>query len=279
MLFLKNIHIHPFFWLVAAMAIVTARFYDLLMLFIIVFIHELGHAVAAFSFSWRIRKIILLPFGGVLELDEHGNRPVKEELIVTIAGPIQHLFLIMIAKLLESASLITETTYTVFVEYNVMIFLFNCLPILPLDGGKLIYLFYSHIFPFVEALKKAIITSFICLCCFVLAVLKIMPFHLNSWVIVIFLFLSLRKEWKNRHFVFMRFLMERQFSDNKKKGTIITVHENDSVMTVFHQFFRGREHFIRLRTRENQEKQINEKQLLQTFFDKKSYVISMKELF
>ncbi|MEK1828285.1 site-2 protease family protein [Priestia megaterium] len=33
------------------------------MLFIIVIIHELGHAVAAQYFSWRIRRIMLLPLG------------------------------------------------------------------------------------------------------------------------------------------------------------------------------------------------------------------------
>ena len=32
-----------------------------------------------------------LPFGGVAEVDEHGNRPFREEFIVIISGPLQHL--------------------------------------------------------------------------------------------------------------------------------------------------------------------------------------------
>ncbi len=81
------------FWVVALIAIMTAQFQTLLLLFWIVLWHELGHVVAAHMFSWRVKRILLLPFGGVAEMDEHGNRPFHEELIVTLAGPFQHIFI------------------------------------------------------------------------------------------------------------------------------------------------------------------------------------------
>ena len=77
-----------------ALAIMTAHFFELTMFLIIVLIHELGHAFAASFYSWRIKRISLLPFGGVAEMDEHGNRPLKEEAIVTLAGPLQHVWMI-----------------------------------------------------------------------------------------------------------------------------------------------------------------------------------------
>ena len=47
-------------------------------------------------YSWRIPRIMLLPFGGMAEVDEHGNRPLKEEAFVILAGPIQHLWLFLL---------------------------------------------------------------------------------------------------------------------------------------------------------------------------------------
>ena len=80
-----------------ALAILTAHFIELSIFLFIVFIHELGHALAASFFSWRIKRISLLPFGGVAEMDEHGNRPLKEEAIVTLAGPLQHVWMMGLA--------------------------------------------------------------------------------------------------------------------------------------------------------------------------------------
>ena len=83
---LTKISVHPLFWVIIVIGIFTARFKELLLLFCIVLIHELGHAFAAAHYNWRIKRIQLLPFGGVAELEEHGNKSLKEELVVVIAG-------------------------------------------------------------------------------------------------------------------------------------------------------------------------------------------------
>src|SRR5699024_11983500 len=57
----------------------------------IVLFHELGHYGAAKFFKWRIKGIMLWIFGGVMDTDEHGNKPFHEDIIVTVAGPLQHL--------------------------------------------------------------------------------------------------------------------------------------------------------------------------------------------
>lgn len=59
----------------------------------IVLFHELGHYMMAVSFGWRIKNITLWVFGGVMDTDEHGNRPLYEEALVSIAGPLQHVFI------------------------------------------------------------------------------------------------------------------------------------------------------------------------------------------
>ncbi|MGW9606378.1 site-2 protease family protein, partial [Heyndrickxia sporothermodurans] len=133
---LRKIHIHPLFWIIVGIAVITARFHELLILFSILFIHEMGHSIMAHFFSWRIKKISILPFGGVAEMDEHGNRPLKEELLVILAGPIQHVWLAIVMFVLFKMHIISISFFQTFMDYNLMILLFNLLPIWPLDGGK-----------------------------------------------------------------------------------------------------------------------------------------------
>lgn len=277
--FAKNIHFHPLFWLIATIAIITARFQELLILFFIVLVHELGHATAAHYFSWRIKKIILLPFGGVVELDEHGNRPLKEELIVLLAGPIQHFWLFLLAKMLFLFTIISEKMYMNFIEYNLMILLFNCLPILPLDGGKLMQLLFAKYFPYAEALKKAILSSFLFLLFYCLAIIFIFPLHLNGWVIAIFLFQSLYKDWKNRPYVVMRFLLERHSNDKKpKRKSNLFVSVDDTIQSVIEQFQRDVHHTILVYEQNKIVEKINERKVLNQFFGKNSLQLKIKEI-
>ena len=82
---LTKISVHPLFWVIIVIGIFTARFKELILLFCIVLIHELGHALAAAHYNWRIKNSAFA-FGGVAELEEHGNKSLKEELVVVIAG-------------------------------------------------------------------------------------------------------------------------------------------------------------------------------------------------
>ena len=57
-----------------------------LALFACVTLHELGHAVAARRFGVRVPRILLLPIGGMAEMDTIPRRP-REEIIIALAGP------------------------------------------------------------------------------------------------------------------------------------------------------------------------------------------------
>ena len=74
----------------------TGYFLEAITLFGIVLIHELGHLTAAKGFGWRVQEVQLLPFGGVLIVDELGTTSTREELIVALAGPLQHVWMILV---------------------------------------------------------------------------------------------------------------------------------------------------------------------------------------
>ncbi|BDG46312.1 M50 family metallopeptidase [Parageobacillus sp. KH3-4] len=275
-----NIHIHPLLWLFSGIAVMTAHFKQLFLLFFIVLIHELGHAVAAAFFSWRVKRILLLPFGGVAEVEEHGNRPFREELIVTLAGPAQHLWLMAIALFLWKMGMMTSEGWNLFIHYNTAILVINLLPIWPLDGGKLMFLFFTYYFPFSEAHQKTIVSSMAMLAFFAIAVLFIQPKQLDLWMIVMFLIASLWKEWKHRHYVVMRFLLERYYgkrSDYTKLRTI-SVFEEERISQVLQKFYRGQKHSIVIMRYNSERVTLDENEILHAFFAEKQTDVPLSQL-
>jgi stage IV sporulation protein FB len=277
---LTNVYIHPLLWIVIALSIATAHFLELSLLLGIIFIHEMGHAFAASFFSWRIKKITLLPFGGVAEMDEHGNRPLKEEAIVVLAGPLQHVWMVLAAYMLLTMAIIPEDLFQTFLHYNLMIFIFNLIPIWPLDGGKLIFLLLSlnKAFPFAH--RTTLIFSFLALIIFSMIILVTSPLNLNVWIVIAFLFFSLYHEWKQRRFVFMRFLLERYYGKKSSLQLLrpIQADEQEMVIHVLEKFQRGCKHPIIVESDGKEKGVLDENELLHAYFSEKRLTDKISDL-
>jgi stage IV sporulation protein FB len=274
------IHIHPLLWIVIAVAVATAHFIELSLLLLIIFIHEMGHAVAASFFSWRIKKISLLPFGGVAEMDEHGNRPLKEEAIVVLAGPMQHAWLIGVAFLLFQFGIMSASLYTLFIQYNIMILLFNFLPIWPLDGGKLVFLWLSLKQPFPVAHKRTLWISLVAVILFGILTLVTSPINLNIWIIISFLGFTLYHEWKQGRYIFIRFLLERYYGNSTELRDLkpIKVQEDELVIHVLEQFQRGCKHPIVVLEQEKEKGMLDENELLHAYFSERLLTAKIRDL-
>ncbi len=277
---LRKIQIHPLLWVAIALAVVTAHFIELMMVLLIIFVHEIGHGAAASFFSWRIRKIALLPFGGVAEMDEHGNRPLKEELIVVLAGPLQHVWMIAASFLLYIAGVLPEKWHLLFVEYNLMVLLFNLIPIWPLDGGKLVFILLSMKTSFQAAHQRSLSISIAALAVFSAVLMATAPLTLNVWVIIGFLAFSLYYEWKQRRYTFLRFLMERHYGKQADLRELkpISATENEMVGHVLEKFQRGCKHPIVIKKQNGKEIVMDENELLHAFFSEKLLTAKIGDL-
>ncbi|MBR2515906.1 M50 family metallopeptidase [Geobacillus sp.] len=268
---LGKLHVHPLLWLIGGMAVLTAHFKQLCLLFFIVLVHELGHAAAAAFFSWRVKRILLLPFGGVAEVEEHGNRPFREEWIVTLVGPAQHLWLGAAACFFWKAGWMDDGSWELFFHYNVAVFGLNLLPVWPLDGGKLLFLLLSYRRPFSEAHRNMVAISAAMLVAGVILLLVAVPRQLELWVIAAFLAHAVWQEWKQHPYIVMRFLLERYYG---KKGDYtrlqtITVSAEERISAVLHRFYRGQKHAIEVTGGSGERMTLDENELLHAFFAEK----------
>lgn len=274
--FIKLIHIHPILIFFIIISILTGTFVHLFVLLTIVLIHEIGHYFAAKYFQWRIQMIVLWVFGGVMKTDETGNRPIKEEVIVTIAGPMQHLFIYFILISFEMTAIFPETVIELAHHYNMMIILFNLLPIYPLDGGKLFFLTLSFFLPFKQAHRYTVLFSLLTTIVLIVSQFFLFSFTLSSFLILVFLLLENRTEWKNHYYIFIRFLLSRLYGTNLNLETkTLYVPGDYRLMDVFALFRRNQTYEVYVK---NSEKNMTEKKCLHLYFQDKLYDRTIDEL-
>jgi Zn-dependent protease/predicted transcriptional regulator len=149
---------------------------SVLLLFICVVLHELGHSLMAQLFGVRVLDITLWPVGGVARMSKLPERPYQEFLI-TAAGPATNVVLAAgfgIAALFwigprrtlafaASPALLEGFWFSAgggalllrLALYNVILAAFNLIPAFPMDGGRLLRSVLAAFLPFSWATRIA----------------------------------------------------------------------------------------------------------------------------
>jgi Zn-dependent protease/predicted transcriptional regulator len=123
-------------WVPYALGLTTA-----IGLFVSVLIHELGHSIIARLYGVQVRRITLWLLGGMAEFDDM-PRQRGAEAVIAIAGPITS---VLVAAVCFAVWLVTPADWVpvrfVFqslLSMNVVLAVFNLIPALPLDGGRVL---------------------------------------------------------------------------------------------------------------------------------------------
>ncbi|KMS89384.1 MULTISPECIES: site-2 protease family protein [Streptomyces] len=105
-----------------------------------VLVHELAHTVAAIRFKLPVRRIQLQFFGGVSEIEKEAETPGRE-FVLAFVGPLLSLALAglfyLAMKPVEPGTVPGVLLAGLMVS-NLIVAIFNLLPGLPLDGGRML---------------------------------------------------------------------------------------------------------------------------------------------
>ncbi|MFE4966088.1 site-2 protease family protein [Streptomyces sp. NPDC056660] len=105
-----------------------------------VLVHELAHTVAAIRFKLPVRRIQLQFFGGVSEIEKEAETPGRE-FVLAFVGPLLSLVLsglFYLAMQPVEPGTVPGVLLAGLMVSNLIVAIFNLLPGLPLDGGRML---------------------------------------------------------------------------------------------------------------------------------------------
>ncbi|AAZ59356.1 conserved hypothetical protein [Prochlorococcus marinus str. NATL2A] len=111
------------------------------LLFLSVLLHELAHSFVAIGEGLKVRDITLFFLGGMASLEKECPTS-KGSLKIAISGPVVSLLLaflmILLSNNLSVSNFILSNLFKQVGSLNLLIGVFNLLPIMPLDGGVIL---------------------------------------------------------------------------------------------------------------------------------------------
>lgn len=144
-----KVNLKVFLFLIIFIITRQIKIYAILMLFAL--IHELGHVFMGIILGFKIESISIIPTGFTVKFKadcENYNVKIKEgnllsvkKILIAIAGPLVNVIITLIAMCYYK---ITQNLYILNIPVdlviysNILIFIFNSMPIYPLDGGRIL---------------------------------------------------------------------------------------------------------------------------------------------
>lgn len=141
---MKNIKIkiHWSFFVLGFLMIIFNKIDLFICCLLCVLLHEAGHSFVGRKLGYKLNLITLLPYGAVLSGKNAPFKP-KHEILIAIAGPLVNAFLIVILIALWWVFPSSYAFTHLFVLANIYTFLFNLLPVFPLDGGRVLLAIFN----------------------------------------------------------------------------------------------------------------------------------------
>ena len=140
-----KIRLHLKIFIFIAIFIVTRQIeiYGILMLF--AFLHELGHMLAGILLGFKPNSIEIMPVGLSIGFEsklENYNKKIKngtlmtlKKIIIAVSGPLINLIFIVLFTLFDFNCFNIDRELIIY--SNILILIFNLIPIYPLDGGRI----------------------------------------------------------------------------------------------------------------------------------------------
>ena len=204
---MKNLFkINIFTYIFLLLSILSGYGREMLVVFIILVIHELGHFFLMKFNNIDVQSITIYPYGGMIKSNMLINTNSYKVLLISLGGIFSQIILWMLFFCLYKFNLLNEYYFNIFNKYNLYIILFNLIPIYPLDGFKIFNSLLELLFSF----KKSIYISFIInIISLIIFFVYLYINKINNYVIVLFMLISLINYIKESKYVMNKFYLER----------------------------------------------------------------------
>lgn len=220
-----RIRVHPTILVLVGLCMLLSSGGGLLLALALVLAHELCHCLVARLLGVQVVQIELAPFGGVATMQGVDNAPLKEAAIAA-AGPAANLLLALGGGFVAYGWPGTAPQMSGFIASNLALLLFNLLPALPLDGGRLLRALLTH---FVGHRAASKLGGGMGVLCGVATALLVVPVWLETgkWNLTllicgVYIALAATREFKNIPFQTARGVMQLRIK--LERGKAVPVH-------------------------------------------------------
>lgn len=216
-----KLKIHNTTYVFLLLAFLAGYFEYMFLFLLIIFVHESGHYFFGKLINFKYSEIIIYPFGGITKYNEDLNINTNKELFVLLGGITFQLIFYLLILILYNNMFITNHVFNIIKKINFLLISFNFMPIIPLDGGKLLNILLDKIFPYKVSNLIAIIISIIFILYFIL-----FNKTLFALILTIFLIKCIIIEFYNIKYKYNKFLLERYLNEYNFKKIRITNNIN-----------------------------------------------------
>lgn len=180
-----KIRFHTTFWILAIVLTLQGKLNTLIFTVFTALAHEGGHAVAAYIKGYQLTEITLMPYGAVLEGADVISK--KDGFMIALGGPAVNLLMIILVLALWWLFPSTYPVTEEFLHVNLSIFLFNLLPVYPLDGARALLSLSKKPMRTLKRMKLfGIILSFLLLGLFIASVFVKINYTLGILAVMVF---------------------------------------------------------------------------------------------
>jgi len=154
-----SIHILlPFVWL---FSVLCGNIVNLIPTILALSLHECGHLIFSRLLKIQVLEIEITPNGGLIRTENLEGASPLSSFLLAAAGPLFSMLGCIISVILYENNLTGFQFAQKFAQCNLLLFLINLFPALPLDGGRMLLAIFSHFFPRKQAARILIRLGYI----------------------------------------------------------------------------------------------------------------------